>query len=248
MRDHEKSIGMIEQDMAHSRAEIERTSQELRGKMDADTLSEAARQVILESTQRVENHVKALAEQAPGKLETLGDQAMDYFLRNPLPALLAGLGVGLLITMAERDVISSTTAATPQTSGRLGQAIASSPRLSTMQRRTVRQARRANRNHPLLLAAASLGAGLLLGSLLPNTRREHELMGSTRDRLMESGKETAQQAMQQAKVVIEEELDKRKADLAELKDAAEESALLAYNEAVAQHGEEETADRNIVTP
>jgi ElaB/YqjD/DUF883 family membrane-anchored ribosome-binding protein len=233
MRDHEKSIEMIEQDMARSRAEIGRTTETLKSKVEPESLADAARQVILESTQRVEERVKQLADAAPTRMESLGEQALDYFQQNPVPALLAGMGIGLLISLAERDVVSSHVASAGggPVAGRLNRTMAGNPRLMRAQRRTLRSARRANRQHPLLLGAAALGAGLLLGSLLPNTRKEHELLGPTRDRLLETGKESAQEAMQQARGAVEQELEQRKADLAEAKESVEETALRAYNEA-----------------
>lgn len=48
------------------------------------------------------------------------------------------------------------------------------------------------REQPLTLVGAGLALGALLGAGLPSTRREDELMGETRDELLESAKETGQ--------------------------------------------------------
>lgn len=231
MREHEKSISMIEQDMARSRAQIGATAEALKAKMEPENLADAARQVIVESTQRVEEKVKGLADSAGDRVESLGEQALNYFYHNPMPALLAGLGVGLLISLAERDQQPSRPSLIPTQPGRLNQTLASHPRLLKAQRKTVRQARRVNRQHPLLLGAAVLGAGMLLGALLPTSRREDELLGPTRDRLLETGKETAQHAIEQAKGAMEQELQRRKEEASELAETVEDTAMRAFHEA-----------------
>lgn len=46
---------------------------------------------------------------------------------------------------------------------------------------------------PLIVGALWLAIGTLVGALLPGTRREDELMGGPRDRLLDSAKETARE-------------------------------------------------------
>lgn len=231
MSDNEK-IQTLEKDMARSRAEIERTADELKSRMTPDNLAETARQAIVESTQRVEEKVKELAGSAGERVEDMGSQAAQYFHHNPLPALLAGLGLGLLVAMSERQSSQTNLERYGTTDpGRFTQALSKRPALMKMQRRSVRQARRLNRNHPLLFGAAVLGVGLLVGSLIPNSRREDELMGSTRDRLLESGKESAQQAIEQAKGMMEQEVEQKKIEAAELREQVEVNAMRAFHNA-----------------
>jgi ElaB/YqjD/DUF883 family membrane-anchored ribosome-binding protein len=229
----DKTISEIEQDMARSRAEIERTTEALKAKVEPENLAEAARQVIQESTQRVEERVRELADSAGERVESLGGQAVEYIQHNPMPALLAGLGLGVMITLAERAMSTPVTTVHPRgpEPGRLNRTLARHPRLLRAQRRTVRQARRMNHQNPWLLGACALGTGLLLGALLPTTRKEHEVMGPVRDRLLETGKTTAQQALEQAKRAMEQELQMRKAEGAELAQSAEQAALQAYHQA-----------------
>lgn len=231
MSDNDK-IQSIEENMARSRAEIEKTADELKARVSSENLAQTARQAVLESTQRVEKKVKELADTAGETVEDLGHQASDYLHHNPMPALIAGLGLGLLVSMAERKETRSNLerygTAEP---GRFTQALSKRPGLLRAQRRTVRQARRLNRQHPLLLGAAVFGVGLLLGSLIPNSRREDELMGSTRDRLMESGKEGAQQAIDQAKGMIAQEVEQRKNEATGLREEVEVNAMRAFHEA-----------------
>lgn len=236
-RDPKRSISMIEEDMARSRAEINRTTEALKSKMEPENLGDAARQVIKDSTSRIEEKVKnlGLADTVEAKVEDLGHHAVSYFQQNPIPALIAGVGMSLLIALAERETSPRPLLTSPTTGevepSRLNQTLAKHPRLLQAQRRTVRRARRANRQHPLMLGAAIFGTGLLLGTLLPTTQREDELLGPVRDSLLESGKESAEQALSQAKIVVEQELEKRKEDVGELAASAEEAALQAYREA-----------------
>jgi ElaB/YqjD/DUF883 family membrane-anchored ribosome-binding protein len=62
--------------------------------------------------------------------------------------------------------------------------------------RELRQAREFTRNatetHPLAVTAAALAAGIGVGLMLPQTRRESELLGTRRDRLVEGAKEAVQ--------------------------------------------------------
>ena len=54
---------------------------------------------------------------------------------------------------------------------------------------------------PLALGAIGVAIGAVLAAMAPRTRREDELMGETRDRLMEQAKETGKQKLEQAKEV-----------------------------------------------
>ncbi len=53
--------------------------------------------------------------------------------------------------------------------------------------------------NPLAVGAAALALGTIVGLIIPATRYENELMGETRDRLLDEAKTTAQEAMEKAK-------------------------------------------------
>ena len=57
---------------------------------------------------------------------------------------------------------------------------------------------------PLALGALALGIGAAVGFAVPGTSKEDELMGEARDNLVESGKQSAQDARQRAQRAIEE--------------------------------------------
>lgn len=60
------------------------------------------------------------------------------------------------------------------------------------------------RENPLALGAAVLGIGAAVGLSLPGTSKEDEMMGETRDQLMERGKQTAQDTKERAQRALEE--------------------------------------------
>ncbi len=63
---------------------------------------------------------------------------------------------------------------------------------------------------PLMVGAATLAVGVIAGLLIPETEKENELMGETRDRLVEEVKEAGQQTLEKGKHVAEAVADKVK--------------------------------------
>ena len=64
--------------------------------------------------------------------------------------------------------------------------------------------------NPLMVGAATLAVGVIAGLLIPETEKENELMGETRDRLVEEVKEAGQQTLEKGKHVAEAVADKVK--------------------------------------
>ncbi|HVG09402.1 MAG TPA: DUF3618 domain-containing protein [Thermoanaerobaculia bacterium] len=54
---------------------------------------------------------------------------------------------------------------------------------------------------PMALGAAAIALGVVAGLMIPSTRKEDELMGETRDRLMERAKEVGGEALEKGKQV-----------------------------------------------
>lgn len=82
----------------------------------------------------------------------------------------------------------------------------SSERMGALNQRTHQrydQARDSMRHmvdeQPLVIGALGIAIGAMLGAVLPGTRREDELMGSKRDDLLESAKQTAREQAEGAK-------------------------------------------------
>lgn len=89
-----------------------------------------------------------------------------------------------------------------------GQAQARASRVGDQAQQQAQRARsgfqRTLRENPLALGAAALGIGAAVGLSLPGTSKEDEMMGETRDQLMERGKEAAQDTKDRAQRALEE--------------------------------------------
>lgn len=240
----EKTMEQIEQDMARTRAEIDRTAQALKDKTTPRSLGDAAQKAIIEGASQVEERIERIAHSAEPAVQSLGDHAVNYIKNNPLPALIMSVGVGLVISMAEREKTQSQAEriSIAEQAMNSQSVLDRAPRVAEIQRKTALQARRMNRKHPLLLGAAVFGVGILLGTLLPPTRREDDLFGPHRDQLFESGKEGAQELAHRAKAVAEGELQKHRAEASELKDNVEAAAVKAFHDA---RGDE---TQRVITP
>jgi gas vesicle protein len=90
-------------------------------------------------------------------------------------------------------------------------------RASDLRRQAKTQVRRARvgfwqtmEENPLMVGAATLALGVIVGLVLPSTDREDELMGETRDHLLDQAKETGQQMLDKSKHVAEAVADKVK--------------------------------------
>jgi hypothetical protein len=82
------------------------------------------------------------------------------------------------------------------------------------------QLRRAMRDQPLVVGGIATAVGAMVGFALPETEQERNLMGGTRDRLMDQAKETVQETQQKLQSVAEDAKDK-------IREAAEEQQLLS---------------------
>lgn len=84
-------------------------------------------------------------------------------------------------------------------------------------RRRARQARvgfwETMEERPLALGAAAIALGVVAGLMIPSTRKEDELMGETRDRLMERAKEVSGEALDKGKHVAAVAVDTLKEEV-----------------------------------
>jgi hypothetical protein len=88
---------------------------------------------------------------------------------------------------------------------------------SELRYRARSQARRAKtgfwqmlEENPLMVGAATLALGVIAGLSIPSTRKEDELMGETRDRLVDEIKEVGQETLEKGRHVAEAVADKVK--------------------------------------
>jgi uncharacterized protein YjbJ (UPF0337 family) len=67
-------------------------------------------------------------------------------------------------------------------------------------------------SNPLMVGAATLALGVIAGLSIPSTRKENELMGETRDHLLQEVKETGREVFDKGKNVAEAMVDKVKTE------------------------------------
>lgn len=153
----------------------------------------------------------------PGQLV---DQGLDYLKNSgareyaanlgsslkthPLPATLTGIGLAWLMAVGNRPAQpSSSVSEGPSLGDRMQSAKERMNSGVDSARMQVQRARGSwdymMREHPLALGAVGLAIGALVAAMAPRTRQEDELMGETRDRLLDDAKQAASEKREQAK-------------------------------------------------
>lgn len=103
-----------------------------------------------------------------------------------------------------------------QVAGRVQESAAQVSERARLQARQAATAVQHNvEENPLAVGAVALAVGAALGFLLPETQKEHELMGQARDRIMDRAQSTAQQVGQKVQNVAREAVDTMKAQAQE---------------------------------
>lgn len=62
--------------------------------------------------------------------------------------------------------------------------------------------------NPIMVGVVGLAAGLLIGALLPTTRREKEYLGPYAEEIREQGRRYAQEVVEQGRHIVEENLSR----------------------------------------
>ncbi len=244
-------------EIERTRAEIERTRagmgetvDAIQEKLSPENLKEQAKDRVREAT--------------VGKAQEAGSGIVEAIRQNPLPAALAGVGLGWLFVSSRRqsstsrppyrDVVyrdaayvegyptgeyapagyppryegqgaggSSAGQALGNARDRVGEtatqaqdkagelASRTQDRVSSLGDQARYQAQRASggfqrmlRENPLAMGALGVGVGAAVGLAIPETSKEHEVMGEARDNLVEKAQEKAQDAQQRVQRVAEE--------------------------------------------
>lgn len=218
----------IEQDIARTRQEMSGTVDAIQEKLSPGHIKSEAREKLRASTV---DRVKGAASRVGRTARDTGSTIADVVKSNPVPLAMIGAGIAWLVLNRTRgDVISETASNVASRAGDLsGQAQARAGELAGQVReagsefagRATQSAwrmRRAAReraqaaggrlqdtiqDNPLSMLLAAFGIGALIGFLIPETRREQQLMGSASDALLSRAKETAQRAMHRAQHAAE---------------------------------------------
>lgn len=101
---------------------------------------------------------------------------------------------------------------------------------------------------PLAMGAAALAIGVVAGLMIPSTRKEDEMMGETRDRLMDRAREVGEEALEKGKHVataavetLKEEAERQDLTPEKLAEKVRHVAVEATNK-VKEEGKKEASD------
>jgi ElaB/YqjD/DUF883 family membrane-anchored ribosome-binding protein len=119
-----------------------------------------------------------------------------------------GLSTGQAVERA-RDKVGETASQAQDKAGQVaGQAQHQVSRLGDQAQYQTRRAgdefQRVLRENPLTVGALAVGVGAAIGLAVPQTSREHEVMGEARDSFVEKAQEKAEEAQQKVQQVAEE--------------------------------------------
>ena len=109
------------------------------------------------------------------------DFVLGLLRRHPLPVMVAAAGLGYLVSDAGR-------------------------RSSAQLARHRRGIEGFVEENPVMVGVVGLAAGLLVGALLPTTRRENQVFGRYADEVREQGMRYARELAEQGKSLVEENL------------------------------------------
>jgi ElaB/YqjD/DUF883 family membrane-anchored ribosome-binding protein len=203
----------IRADIEETREEMGGTLDELGERLDPNRLMNDAKQNVRDATiGRVEGAVGAAEQTAKGAT----DKVMDTIRRNPIPSAMVGIGALMLwrsrsetsfrgshpqrpavtqkVSGAARDVASTAGDAASQAAQ---QGRATIDEVGSQLDRMMQAS-------PLALGAVAVGAGALVGALLPDTPQEREMLGDASHQVASTVRDTVSQALDK----VEEQADR----------------------------------------
>jgi hypothetical protein len=169
------------------RRDIERTQANLRGDVDALTEKVTPGRVVERRVARVRSSAARLKDRVMGS-ETSGP-GMGGGARGTAHQVAGSVsGTASSAASGVSDAASSAASGVSDAASTVAGAVAEAPQV----------ARRQAQGNPLAAGLIAFGAGWLVSSLLPATRREQELAGEAKDRAAELGRPVAEAARQAA--------------------------------------------------
>ena len=216
----------IRENIEETRAELSETIDAIQERLSPEHLKEQATSAVREATVgKAEAAVSNATETARGA----GARMLETIKQNPLPAALAGIGIGWLVMKSRSG--SSGSQSSGQSSGQMQQKVGETvgevqertgqmvsgaqertgqmvsgaqERVGQVAQQTQGQAQRLLQENPLAVGGIALALGAAVGLALPETQQEQQLMGQTRDRLLEQAKATAKETQEKIQQVAEE--------------------------------------------
>src|SRR5579862_8501146 len=183
----------------------------------ADQVTGVVRDVTSRSMTTMVNNAQDAAKNA-------GSSLLERIRQNPVPVALIGLGLGLLLAQdplrRAQGQVAQITQQAQGAAGQLaeraqdatgqvvGQARTQVEQLGAQAQQQAAQAgswlQETLKENPLAVGATALAIGAIVGLMIPETPQEHQLMGKTRDALVEQVQTTASETLHKAQHVAEE--------------------------------------------
>ena len=219
----EKDPRELEAEIAETRDAISARLNAIGEKLSPEHIKEEAKDLIEEAKEAAVDKLREVKDSAfetvNETVQEVGDRARragaatyGYARSNAIPLGLIGLGVGLLIMGSNRrrrgpDFAAEWHEPEPLVGHRLDvdQPAAGARKLRSLaddaESRAKELSQRAQRGiqQGAKRARRELGPGVAIGLLLPSTRREDELLGPTRDNLLDEVRGSVEQVSRQAK-------------------------------------------------
>jgi ElaB/YqjD/DUF883 family membrane-anchored ribosome-binding protein len=236
----------LKQDIEETRAEMTDTVDAIQERLSPDHIKQEMKEAVRESAYETRDRVQEAVVQTS---QQVSRGLMDVIRENPMPAALAGIGIGWLAMAGrsnrgyngssgnarwsrgdgDRDYTWSSTGGiadrahtspiqgarasmedaasrVSSTATQMGEQVSSqaselgSQAQQQMQRAQSSLDRMLNEN-PLAVGLAAIGAGAVIGMLVPETQREQQMMGSTRDAVAETLQERVDEMASKAEEV-----------------------------------------------
>lgn len=225
--DSSEKVAEIRNDIEATRAEMSETVDALQEKLNPEHIKEQVVDSVREATiGRAENMVSSASETVRGT----GTSIVDRITDNPIPAAMVGIGIGWMLLNnsnraavakyqaqsrakdISRDVSDNVQFKAMQVQEKAGelaehaqdQAGHLAERAHDQVEHVASQSHQLMESSPLIAGALAIALGAAAGFLVPETSRENELMGPTRDRLLDQAKEMAGETMGKVQQVASE--------------------------------------------
>jgi ElaB/YqjD/DUF883 family membrane-anchored ribosome-binding protein len=169
-----------------------------RGREAVGDAAETAREWAADARDAATNAARRTRETIAPVAQSIG--------QNPWPAVLIGAGLTWLIvdsTRGRRMPQSSPREPRREGAGQSGPPSRRRMRMTQTMQTAQTRVERMVRERPLVAGAAALGIGAAVSMMLPKTEREDELLGETRDAVVDRAKDVARNTVQAAQGVVD---------------------------------------------
>ena len=204
------SSEVIRAGIMETRERISHDLDEIGERLNPHNVKEDIKEGIREATI---GRVEDMARQAGERLNSAGSGLVQTIKDNPVPAVIAGVGLAWLFlgqsgsspaSSSRQGTVDKAKEKVSDIAGHAQEAVSSAatPRIEG--------ARSAFDENPLALAAGVMAVGLVAGLLAPTTRSESRILGDVGERVVERVSEVARETTEKAQHVAERVVEETK--------------------------------------